>query len=62
MWCASCLKEIGDPNDHMECAWYMWRIQSLEYTRARLAFMKQQDPDAHKGETVELHNFNPKLQ
>jgi hypothetical protein len=40
----------------------MWRVHSAEYTKARLAFMKQQDPDVPKGETVELRNFNPKLQ
>ena len=54
MWCGSCLKVVGDGIDHTECAWYMWRVQSVEYTKAKLAFAKQMDPDAHKGETVEV--------
>ena len=54
MWCASCLKEVGTGVDHTECAWYMWRIQSEEYTRARIAFMKQSDPDVPKGATVDV--------
>lgn len=48
MWCASCIKMVGDETDHTECAWYMCE----EYTKARLAFMNQQDPGVHKGETV----------
>jgi hypothetical protein len=62
MWCAYCLQVVGTGIDHTECALYMWRVQSAEFTRARLAMAKQTDPDVHKGETVELRNFNPKLE
>ena len=61
MWCASCLKVVGDCVDHTECAWYMWRVQSMEYTRAKLEFARQKDSDAHKGETVAIRNFNPEI-
>ena len=59
MWCASCLQEVASEDAHVSCKDYMWRTMSEEYTKARLRMVKQQDPGVHKGETVELRDFNP---
>jgi hypothetical protein len=56
MWCAHCLQVVGTGIDHSLCIDAVWFAISMEYTKSRLAFSKQQDHDVHKGETVEVRN------
>ena len=56
MWCAYCTQEVTDENQHTECRDAGWRQVCEEFTRVKLAFMKQHDHDVHKGETVEVRN------
>jgi hypothetical protein len=61
MWCVYCTQEVKDEKDHAPCQKEVWLAMCDEFTRVKLAFQKQRDPDAHKGETVEVRNFNPEL-
>lgn len=56
MWCAYCTQEITAQNTHDACRDPVWFQMSKEFTQVKMAFMKQYDPDLHKGETVEVRN------
>lgn len=56
MLCAYCTQEITDANEHIICRDAGWRQVCENFTRVKLAFMKQNDPGASKGDTVEVHN------